>query len=124
MKDLSASELTSLASVVMQNVTTDLSVGTALSLVQEILTMDTDNMSFYMLPGQTATAYNGQSIWSAHKDELAAILNEHFRPYSDKVPAENLPIEEVANTVDYYDDNSATVTDILEGNDGEEDNAA
>ena len=52
MKDLSASELTSLASVVMQNVTTDLSVGTALSLVQEILTMDTDNMSFYMLPGR------------------------------------------------------------------------
>lgn len=124
MKTLSASELTSLASIVMQNVTTDLSVGTALSLVQEILKMDTDNMSFYMLPGQTATAYNGQSIWSAHKDELAAVLNDNFRPYSDKVPAENLPIEEVANSVDYYDDNSATVTDILEGNDGEEDNAA
>lgn len=125
MKTLSASELTSLASIVMQNVTTDLSVGTALSLVQEILKMDTDNMSFYMVPGQTGTAYNGQSIWSAHKEELAAVLNDHFRPYSEKVPAENLGIEEIANSTDIYDDNSATVTDILEGDDEEqEDNAA
>lgn len=120
MKSLSGSELASLSGVVMENVSTDLSVGTALSLVQEILKMDTDNMSFYMVPGQTATAYNGQSIWSVHKEELADLLNEHFRPYSDDVPASELSVEEVANTVDYYDDNSATVTDLLGGNDEEE----
>ena len=120
MKSLSGSELASLSGVVMENVSTDLSVGTALSLVQEILKMDTDNMSFYMVPGQTATAYNGQSIWSVHKEELADLLNEHFRPYSDDVPASELSVEEVANTVDYYDDNSATVTDLLGGNDDEE----
>ena len=121
MKSLSGSELASLSSVVMENVSTDLSVGTALSLVQEILKMDTDNMGFHMVPGQTATAYNGQSIWSAHKEELADLLNEHFRPYSDDVPASELSIEEVANTVDYYDDNSTTVTDLLGGGDDEED---
>ena len=118
MKGLSTSELTSLASVVMNNVTTDLSVGTALSLVQEILKMDTDNMSFYTAPGTTATANNGQSVWRVLKDDLADILNDYFRPYTEKVPMDQLAVDGIVGGSTGYDVGSATVTDILDGNTG------
>lgn len=114
MKSLSAGELTSLASVVMQNVTTDLSVGTALSLVQEILKMNTDNLSFYTVPGTTGM-YNGQSIWRVFKDDVADILNENFRPYTDPVPMEELAVDGIVGGQSAYDTGSATVTDLIGG---------
>ncbi len=124
MKGLSTSELTSLASVVMQNVTTDLSVGTALSLVQEILKMDTDNMSFYTVPGTTGTAYNGQSVWKVFKDDLADILNDYFRPYTEKVSVDQLAVDGVVNGYSGYDTGSATVTDILGGTSSKSEDAS
>ncbi len=122
MKDLSARELTSLASVVMQNVTTDLSVGTALSLVQEILGMDTDNLSFYTVPGTTGMA-GDQSIWRVFKDDIADIMNEYFRPYTDPVPMEELMVDGIINGNSQYETGSATVTELIGGDDAD-DNAA
>ena len=114
-KQLSMSELTSLVPILMQEVTTDLKVGTVLELMDTVMSIDTDNISFYTLPGEGATAYNGQSVWSYHRDATAELLNEHFRPYSDPVPAEQLRMEELRNTTDYYDDNTDTITDLLNG---------
>jgi len=116
MKDLSLGELTSLASVVMDNVTTDLKVGTALSLVQEVLKMNTDNMSFYTMPGQLGMR-NGQSIWLVHKDTAADIMNENFREYTDPVPYNELLCDGVTNGYDQFGLTSETVTDLI----GEED---
>jgi LCP family protein required for cell wall assembly len=113
MKDLSASELTNLAPVIMQNVTTDLSVGTALSLVQEILDMDTSNMSFYTVDGTTGTAYNGQSIWRVYKDNVADTLNENFRPYTDPVSADELLVDGTIGGYSAYETGSATISELL-----------
>lgn len=112
-KHLSMSEITNLVPILMKEVTTDLNVGTVLSLVQDVLDISTDEIAFYTLPGEGATAYNGQSVWTVHKEVLAEILNENFRPYSDPIPAEKLRIQELKNSTDYYDDDNHTVTDLL-----------
>ena len=56
------------------------------------------------------------SVWSVHKQVLADLLNQYFRPFSDPVPVEELNIQEIANTTDYYDDNDTTVNDLIDGN--------
>ena len=43
-------------------------------------------------------------------------MNQYFRPFSDPVPVEELNIQEIANTTDYYDDNDTTVNDLIDGN--------
>lgn len=112
-KNLSMSETTRLVPILMNEVTTDLNVGTVLDLVGDVLKISTDDIAFYTLPGEGATASNGQSVWSVHKEVAAELLNENFRPFSDAVPAANLRIQELRNSTDYYDDNGSTVTDLL-----------
>ncbi len=116
-KGISMSEVTRLVPILMQEVTTDLRVGTVLELAPEVLALNTDNISFYTLPGEGATASNGQSVWTIHKEVAAGMLNEHFRPYSDPVPADKLRMQELRNSTDYYDNNDSTITDLLGGGD-------
>lgn len=112
-KGISIGEVTNLVPILMKEVTTDLNVGTVLDLVKDVLNLDTDAIAFYTLPGEGATAGNGQSVWTVHKEAAAEILNENFRPYSDNVPASSLRIQELRNSTDYYDDNASTITDLL-----------
>ena len=111
--NISAGEVTKLVPIMMKEVTTDLNVGTVLDLVGDVLKLNTDAISFYTLPGEGATASNGQSVWTVHKAAAADILNENFRPFSDPIPAETLKIQELRNSTDYYDNNSNTVSDLL-----------
>ena len=97
----------------MKEVTTDLNVGTVLDLVGEVLELNPDNISFFTLPGEGAWASNGQSVWTIHKDVAADILNENFRPFSKEIPAEDLKMQELRNSTDYYDNDSNTITDLL-----------
>lgn len=112
-KNLSMSEITSLVSILMKEVTTDLNVGTVLDLVSDVLNISTDDIAFYTLPGEGATASNGQSVWSVHKEVAAELLNENFRAYTDPVTADQLRIQELRNSTDYYDNNTDTITDLL-----------
>ncbi len=111
-KNLSMSQITSLVPTLMQEVTTDLKVSDVLTLAPRVLDLDTSSMSFHMVPGEGA--YVGSySVWGVHKQVLADLLNQYFRPFSDPVPAEELNILEIANTTDYYDNNNTTVGDLL-----------
>lgn len=111
-KSLSTSEITALAPVLMKEVSTDLSVKQMLDIGLKVLKLDSEKISFYLVPGESCYA-NGRSVWSVHKDLLADILNEHFRPFSDDVPAGELNVIEVQNTVDYYDDYSTNAGELL-----------
>lgn len=51
----------------------------------------------WVMPGEAASS-GGQTFFTAHKGELAALLNEHFLPYTDKVTEEKLQLIELANT--------------------------
>ena len=113
-KNLSMGQISALAPTLMNEVTTDLTVNDVLTLAPQVLKLDTSNMAFHMVPGEGAYA-NNLSVWGVHKQVLADLLNEYFRPFSDPVPAEELNILEIANTTDYYDDNDTTVGDLIGG---------
>ncbi len=113
-KNLSMGEISALVPTLMNEVNTDLTVRDVLTLAPQVLKLDTANMSFHMVPGEGAYA-NNLSVWGVHKQVLADLLNEYFRPFSDPVPAEELNILEIANTTDYYDDNDTTVGDLIGG---------
>ncbi|MBR6790592.1 MAG: LCP family protein [Oscillospiraceae bacterium] len=112
-KNISMGEITKLVPILMKEVTTDLKVGTVLDLVGEVLELNPDNISFFTLPGEGAWASNGQSVWTIHKDVAADTLNENFRPFSKEIPAEDLKMQELRNSTDYYDNDSNTITDLL-----------
>ncbi len=116
-KNLSMGQITSLVPTLMKEVTTDLTVNDVLTLAPQVLKLDTSQISFHMVPGEGAYA-GSYSVWSVHKQVLADLLNEYFRPFSDPVPAEELNITEIANTTDYYDDNDTTVDEIIGGSSG------
>lgn len=115
-KSLSLDEITTLVPVVMEEVTTDLNVKTVLSLVEVMMQIDEDDISFFTVPGEGCYAPNGQSVWSVHLEPLAELLNENFRPFDDPVPVSELNLVELKNTTDYYDNNNSTIGDILNGN--------
>lgn len=118
-KSLSLDEITALVPVVMEEVTTDLNVKTVLSLVEVMMQIDENDISFFTVPGEGCTAPNGQSVWSVHLEPLAELLNENFHPFDEPVPASELNLVELQNTTDYYDNNNSTVGDILDGKDEE-----
>lgn len=94
-----------------------MTVNDVLTLAPQVLKLDTSQISFHMVPGE-GTYAGSYSVWSVHKQVLADLLNEYFRPFSDPVPAEELNITEIANTTDYYDDNDTTVDEIIGGSSG------
>ena len=114
-KHLSMGQISSLIPTLMQEVTTDLTVNDVLTLAPRVLSLDTSSMAFHMVPGE-GTMAGSYSVWSVHKQVLADLLNQYFRPFSDPVPVEELNIQEIANTTDYYDDNDTTVNDLIDGN--------
>lgn len=120
-KHLSMSQITALVPTVMENVTTDLDVKTVLSMVELVMGIEMEDISFHMVPGEGCTAPNGQSVWSVHIDPLLEIINESFRPYEEPLTADDLNLVELQNTTDIYDNNTSTVGDLLDsGSDSEQ----
>ena len=63
-----------------------------------------------MLPGEgNVTTDRGQSVYSAHKQEVADLLNEKFRPNGQYIDAADLEVYELRNTTDYFDDDTSTL---------------
>ena len=101
-KTLTVGQLISLIPEASENVMTDLSVAQMAEYASRVYDIDTANISLYMLPGE-GTMHNGQSVWSIHKEPAASLLNAHFRDEGKAVDASQLPVTELANTMDYFD---------------------
>ena len=114
-KHLSIGQITNLVPTVMENVTTDLDVKTVLSMVEIVLGIEMEDISFHMVPGEGCYAPNWQSVWSVHIEPLLEIINESFRPYEEPLTASDLNLVELQNTTDVYDENTSTVGDLLDG---------
>ena len=110
---LSTSDITSLVPTLLSEVTTDMTVKNILDIGLEALKLSAENITFHIVPGESCSV-NGLSVWTVHKEVLAEILNTYFRPFDDPVPAEELNIIEVKNSVDYYDDLTTGVDDYIE----------
>lgn len=93
---LSVTSAVSLATTMYSEVTTDLSLKEILAYVNLAMGMDFDNIYTEIVPGN-GVMHNSFAVYGIDAEETADILNEHFRPYSDKVDAEDLEIAEVIN---------------------------
>ncbi len=95
-------ELISLANAIFPYLETDFTISELLSLVDTATSMTSESITTVRVPGEEVFPYGiwGLSVWGVHNEELAAILNDNMRPYTDKVPAEELETIEIQNTTD------------------------
>lgn len=113
-KQIGVKEVTKLLPAIYGEITTDLSAAEAKNFSGLAFSVDMQNISMFILPGEGVT-YNGQSVWSTHYYETADMLNAYFRPEGEEVPAEMLKITELAHTGEYYENTQDALDDILDG---------
>lgn len=108
-------ELVKVLTPIMANkeVTTDLTLNDARIYLGAMQKVDLKDMKVEMLPGESCYTSYGQSVYSLHKQETADLLNNRFRPYGRKYTADELIIEEIKNTTNYYTNNGDGFDDLL-----------
>lgn len=113
-KSLSVGELVGIITPALasKTITTNLTAEDALKYVKGMQKVDMNNMFIETPPGQSGN-YNGQSVYSIHKDDFAELLNERFRPYGKKYSADELNVVELWNTTNYYENNGDDFTALL-----------
>ena len=112
MLSLPKTQLVGLVPTLSQYLTTDLSIGEMLGYVDLVSGFDLSNMTMYLLPGEGYKMQkNGTWYYSIHKDKLVELINGHFKPYSDKITADDIKCEELANTSGYLDDDYSQLGD-------------
>ena len=79
-----------------------MTVGELLSIAEAAFKVDLDKLEMFTVPGEAAY-HNGLSVYEINTEETADLLNESFRPYSDKVEAADLDIPST-NSYGSYDD--------------------
>lgn len=75
-------------------VKTDLPLGQMASLANRAYQVPDSSMDLYLLPGRGAY-HNGYSVYEADREALAELLNQHFRPMGEEVPASQLEVAAV-----------------------------
>lgn len=95
------SQIVKLAPSLIKEVTTDLTLNEALGFYEKLIEVDrTAGIKFFTV--ETASAdKNGLSVQSIKEKQLADLLNEYFRPYSEKVSAEGLSVIELITDYEY-----------------------
>lgn len=82
----------SVAPTLISNITTDLSLNEILGYFTTLMSVDKDSgINFHTLP-VSGGIYRGLSVLAINAAETAELLNQHFRPYTDDVPASELGI--------------------------------
>ncbi len=105
-------ELITMLPELSEYINSDLTSGELSSLADFATQVAMENISVYMVPGEGAT-YNGYSVWSMHRDATTELMNNHFRPHQSDV--NSLPIYELSNTSEWYDNEEDNLNDIIEG---------
>lgn len=77
-----------------------------------------ESVNIFMVPGE-GTMWNGQSVYSIHKNETIDIINGYFRPYQNEIYPEESTITELIPEGQYMDNtndgNKENLEDISEG---------
>lgn len=76
----------------------DMTPGTALAtLFRDLAEVPLSNVSFYVMPGESGKA-GSDTVYSIHKADLAALLQESFNPYGEAISADSLQVTELNNS--------------------------
>lgn len=102
-KSFPLSDIIKVMPAYIQYVKTDINLAKMCSLAGKVLKVESEDILMFTMPGEACTV-NGQSVYTAHLEATAEILNEHFRPYSDPVSASELGLIELQNTVSSVND--------------------
>lgn len=104
----------------MENIYDNEWIATDLSLAEMSMLADfaskrltLDGVNIYMVPGEGAM-YEGQSIYSIHKNETIDLINGHFRPYQNEVYSEESTIVEAVPEGQYMISGDNTVKENLD----------
>lgn len=108
--------LVSLATAMFPYLETDFSVNEIITLAREVKELSGDDIQLLHVPGEGVSAYGkyGVDVFSVHKKQLADMLNEYMRPYTDDVPETELNCIEIQNTTDAYDNNVESLGELEE----------
>ena len=99
---LSTSELVSLANAIYPYLETDFSIQELISLAMEAKNLSGDSVTAVRIPVEYIEKYGkwGLDVLTVHRADLADMLNEYMRPYSDPVPETDLEVIEIQNKDD------------------------
>lgn len=87
-------EIISLAPTLINEITTDLTLGEMLGYYNKLMDVDkASGINFYTAPISGGGKYRGNSVVILDKQKTADLLNEHFRPYTKKVSADEIGIQ-------------------------------
>lgn len=90
-KTFPLSDIAKVAPGFITYVNTDYSVAEVISLAAALQKIDSSKIGFSRCPGGGLGAVNGhKGMYGINAEELAPLLNDHFRPYSEPVSAEEL----------------------------------
>lgn len=91
LSELSIGTIGEMAQIVLDNVTTNLSLGNIAYFGQELLKCDFDNMYSYTLEGE-AVMVNGASCYAIYQNKTLEVVNAYFNPYETEITAANVSI--------------------------------
>lgn len=81
-----------MAEIVQKWVKTDLELANLIWLGEQALTVGSDNISFYTLPGDGAGYYKGGSYYVLEPDAVVELVNSCFNPYQEDLTLDDMYI--------------------------------
>lgn len=111
MLSLSKSDLLGMTPTLLKYVSTDLTPAQLMGFMDVVNGLDMEDMVMYLLPGEGIPP--SYANYSVHTEATAELLNEHFRPYSEDVPAEELNCVEKYNSSTNLDNNEGVLGEIV-----------
>ena len=106
LQESSSIEIISLARNLYQYIETDFSVDEMISLANNVKGISTDKITMLRVPGEGVRGYGAMrlDVFSVHANELAELLNQYMRPYSEPIPVTELGLIEIQHTNEEWDD--------------------
>lgn len=125
-KSMSATDIaTKVIPTIYDKVTTSMSLGEMAQFAKTASGITMESVFVYTLPVENVSGKDAanptrgwtypQSLLSIQKQQAADMLNMHFRPYRDPIPADELGIIELKNTGEPYEDTQESFDTIIKG---------
>lgn len=99
---------------IYDDISSNLAIKDVISFADDFLSIDMDNISIYMIPGEGMN-HEGQSVWAIHGEQTAELLNNYFRDDGQEVPFDDLDIIDLGYTGDWYENTDDNFEDLIEG---------
>lgn len=84
--------MSEVASIVTDNMTTSLTTKNIIFYAKEFLKLDSENINFYTMPGNTGGNIFGSSYVFCDIDAWLSMINEYLNPWEQEVTAQNVDI--------------------------------